>query len=94
MKTYDQLTKEQQDLAAKRIFNMMQNELLAGDITFPGTELQAQIDSVRQRCQFTASEFGNRVLIKCGEKLLELCHERAKDGLYPERTDLVLMGIA
>lgn len=100
MKTFQQLTVNQQDLAVSKCLNELLAAVLEGAIHFDNAtnqdDLQRRIDTaIAQANKMHTPWFAHEyVLDTCREELEGLARCRAEDALYPEADEYVITGIA
>ena len=100
MKTFSELTKEQQEKAVIKETNCLLQSILEGAIVFDDKEnkddLQARIDAACHKAEdmhtpWFASEY---VMDTCGEEIKSMAIASAEEALYSEKSEYVIGGVA
>lgn len=99
MKTYSELTPEQQKKAVEHFIKLDLESIIDGWLKFNddlnGDNLQARIDAAiekaeRMRTPWFAAEY---IMDSCGEEITLMAQCSAEDCLYPEQYERIVEGI-
>ncbi len=100
MKTYDQLTEAQKELALSKCVDLLLEAIVDGGIRFNdslnGDGLQARIDTAwanMERLQ-TPWFIGEAIMETCREDITGMAQCDAEDALYPEKGERTIDGVA
>lgn len=99
MKTYDELTPEQQERAVEKAAGHLLEDILSGAVRFEGSaewdNLQARIDAAgaeaeRMQTPWFAHEY---IMDTCRDEIMDMARGDAELAVYPEG-EQVISGIA